>query len=86
LVFAILEVSFFIYNIIRWGFSPWQSLEGESVLIIGAGDPRHVVKTMAEYEGGKVGFGVFIFIDWNICDFRRKYSCWSRMFNFTADR
>ena len=44
-----------------WGFSPWESLGGESVLIVGAGDPRHVLRTLAEHLGGKVWLGVPLF-------------------------
>ena len=44
-----------------WGFSPWESLCGESVLIVGAGDPRHVLRTLAEHLGGKVGLGCLYF-------------------------
>ena len=35
------------YTNLRWGFSPWTPLSGERVLVIGAGDPRHLIKTLA---------------------------------------
>ena len=35
------------YKYLRWGFSPWTSLSGERMLVIGAGDPRHLIKTLA---------------------------------------
>ena len=31
----------------RWGVSPWSSLSGSRVLIIGSGDPRHLLRTLA---------------------------------------
>ena len=34
----------------RWGFSPWAALSGARVLVVGAGDPRHLVRTLAEGE------------------------------------
>ena len=34
-----------------WGFSPWQSLPGARVLTVGAGDPRHLVRSLA--QGGR---------------------------------
>ena len=37
-----------------WGFSPWQCVKGESVLIVGAGDPRHIFKSIVEDGEGKV--------------------------------
>ena len=30
-----------------WGFSPWSCLAGRSALLVGAGDPRHLVRSMA---------------------------------------
>ena len=30
-----------------WGFSPWSNLAGPSVLLVGAGDPRHLVRSLA---------------------------------------
>ena len=36
----------------RWGFSPWTSLSGERMLVIGAGDPRHLIRTLASQEEG----------------------------------
>ena len=30
-----------------WGFSPWTSLAGRSALLIGAGDPRHLLSSLA---------------------------------------
>ena len=37
----------------RWGVSPWSSLSGSRVLIIGSGDPRHLLRTLAPppYDG-----------------------------------
>ena len=68
-----------------WGFSPWELLPGEAVLVVGAGDPRHVVRTLAEDQGGQVGSGLICFSLFSqIC--RRKYIYWSRMSRFTADR
>ena len=50
-----------------WGFSPWELLPGEAVLVVGAGDPRHVVRTLVEDQEGQVGSGLicffFIFTD-----------------------
>ena len=31
----------------RWGVSPWSCLYGSRVLIIGSGDPRHLLRTLA---------------------------------------
>ena len=31
----------------RWGFSPWSELPGSRVLIVGAGDPRHLLCSLA---------------------------------------
>ena len=30
-----------------WGFSPWTCLPGRSALLVGAGDPRHLVRSLA---------------------------------------
>ena len=36
---------------IRWGFSPWTKLSGDKILVVGAGDPRHLVTSMAGDTG-----------------------------------
>ena len=35
------------FYFLRWGFSPWTPLSGERMLVIGAGDPRHLIRTLA---------------------------------------
>ena len=42
-----------------WGFSPGQVLPGEKVLVVGAGDPRHLVTTIA---GKAQGQGIKFFV------------------------
>ena len=34
----------------RWGFSPWSELPGSRVLIVGAGDPRHLLFNLAPVD------------------------------------
>ena len=37
--------------LLRWGFSPWTKLSGDRILVVGAGDPRHLVTTLAGNTG-----------------------------------
>ena len=36
-----------LMSTVRWGFSPWSELPGSRVLIVGAGDPRHLLCNLA---------------------------------------
>ena len=41
------ELDLSLGGVTWWGFSPWKDLQGSKVLIIGAGDPGHIVKSIS---------------------------------------
>ena len=57
-----------------WGFSPWTSLPGNRALIIGAGDPRLLVRSLAEGEEGRE----FYILEQNIQVYCRQVSDYCR--------
>lgn len=49
-----MELDLSLGGVTWWGFSPWTPLTGDKILVIGAGDPRHLVKTMAQSDSSKM--------------------------------
>ena len=49
-----MELDLSLGGVTWWGFSPWTKLRGDKILVIGAGDPRHLIKTLAESDPSKM--------------------------------
>ena len=56
-----------------WGFSPWTCLPGRSALLVGAGDPRHLVRSLAE-PGQELEPREFFLLEQNIQVYCRQVS------------
>ena len=60
-----LELEAGLGRVTWWGFSPWTSLTGRSALVVGAGDPRHLVRSLAD-SGGPGQSREFFLLEQNI--------------------
>ena len=67
-----LELDLGVGGVTWWGFSPWTSITGPRALLIGAGGPRHLIKSVA--EGEEEGERVFYILEQNIQVYCRQVS------------
>ena len=69
------ELDLSLGGVTWWGFSPISSLAGRRVLVIAAGDPRYLVKSLADSQEGRE----FFILEQNIQVYCRQVSLISRV-------